>query len=168
MLDLGLDNWRIWYEKVWAVVYLVPSDTKVLEIYLLKNTKNPMMSSYMTKLEFPPEPYMLFRLEKLPHICCLLLLWVFVKLCWPLWEVCHALKIKIMYTPQIPTAPTLGVRKTCLPSRSTKKNVLLLHWEWTQNMLDRFFIHQINAPSSCCYLKVLLQKKDRGLCKSYS
>ena len=22
----------------------------------------------MTKLEFPPEPYMLFRLEKLPHI----------------------------------------------------------------------------------------------------
>jgi hypothetical protein len=27
-------------------------------------------------------------------------------------------------------------------------------------MLDRFFIYQINAPSSCCYLsKVLLQKE---------
>ena len=23
----------------------------------------------------------------------------FVKLCWPLWEICHALKIKITYTP---------------------------------------------------------------------
>ena len=30
-----------------------------------------MMSSYMTKLEFLPEPYMLFIIEKLPHICCL-------------------------------------------------------------------------------------------------
>jgi hypothetical protein len=39
MLDLSLDNWRIWYEKVWAVVYLVPSNTKVLEIYPLKNIK---------------------------------------------------------------------------------------------------------------------------------
>ena len=39
MLDLSLDNWRICYEKVWAAVYLVPSDTKVLEIYLLKNMK---------------------------------------------------------------------------------------------------------------------------------
>jgi hypothetical protein len=27
------------YEKVRATVYLIPSDTKVLEIYLLKNTK---------------------------------------------------------------------------------------------------------------------------------
>ena len=39
MLDLSLGNWHIWYEKVWAVVYLVPSDTKVLEISLLKNIK---------------------------------------------------------------------------------------------------------------------------------
>ena len=27
-----------------------------------------MMSSCMTKLEFPPEPYILFGLGKLPHI----------------------------------------------------------------------------------------------------
>ena len=39
MLDLSLGNWQIWYEKVWVDVYLVPSDTKVLEIYLLKNIK---------------------------------------------------------------------------------------------------------------------------------
>ena len=34
MLDLRLGNWRIWYEKVWAAIYLVPSDTKILEISL--------------------------------------------------------------------------------------------------------------------------------------
>jgi hypothetical protein len=39
MIDLSLSNWWIWYEIVWATVYLVPSDTKVLEIYLLKNMK---------------------------------------------------------------------------------------------------------------------------------
>ena len=40
MLDLSLGNWRIWYEKVWAAVYLIPSDTKVSEIYFLKKHKN--------------------------------------------------------------------------------------------------------------------------------
>ena len=36
----------------------------------------------------------------------------------------------------------------------------------TRNMLIRFPIHQINAPSSCCYLsKVLLQKRDMGYAK---
>jgi hypothetical protein len=36
-------------------------------------------------------------------------------------------------------------------------------------MFARFSIHQLNAPSSYCYLsKVLLQKRDMGLCKSYS
>jgi hypothetical protein len=39
MLDLSLSNWRIWYKKVWAAVYLVPSDTEVSEIYLLKKYK---------------------------------------------------------------------------------------------------------------------------------
>ena len=33
-------------------------------------------------------------------------------------------------------------------------------------MLDRFSIHQINAPTSCCYLsKVLLQKEAWGYAK---
>jgi hypothetical protein len=36
-------------------------------------------------------------------------------------------------------------------------------------MFVRFYIHQINAPNSCCYLsKVLKQKRGMGLCKSYS
>jgi hypothetical protein len=42
-------------------------------------------------------------------------------------------------------------------------------WGEHKNMFARFSIHQLNAPSSCCYLsKVLLQKRDMGLCKSYS
>ena len=41
MLDLILDNWRIWYEKVWADVYFVPSDTKVLEIYVTPSVLRP-------------------------------------------------------------------------------------------------------------------------------
>jgi hypothetical protein len=34
-------------------------------------------------------------------------------------------------------------------------------------MLDRCFIHQINAPSSCCCLsKVLLQKRSKSYAKT--
>jgi hypothetical protein len=72
MLDLNLGNRWIWYKKVWAIVYLVPSNIEVPKIYLLKKYKF-MMSSCMTKLEFLPEPYMMFRLGKpFTHICCLL------------------------------------------------------------------------------------------------
>ena len=52
----------------------------------------------MTKLEFLPEPYMLFTIGKLPLICYLFCI-KFSQACGPLWEVCHALKIKITYTP---------------------------------------------------------------------
>jgi hypothetical protein len=38
-LDLGLGDWWAWYGKVLSCCYLVPSDTRVLEIYLLKNLK---------------------------------------------------------------------------------------------------------------------------------
>jgi hypothetical protein len=69
MLDLSLGNWWIWYEKVWATVYLIPSDTKVLEIYFFKRHKNTTWwLPFMTKPEFLPEPYMIFRLGKLPLI----------------------------------------------------------------------------------------------------
>ena len=37
-----------------------------------------------------------------------------------------------------------------------------------KNMLDRFFIHQINAPSFCCYFsKLLLQKRGMGMQKLF-
>jgi hypothetical protein len=122
MLDLSLGNWWIWYEKVWAVVYLVPSVTKILEIYFLENTKKCYDESYMTKLEFLLEPYMLFRPAELPHICCLYCI-----------EFCQALLILMrdlsgswnqdhVHTTQICTTPILGVgAKTCFPFRSTQK-----------------------------------------------
>jgi hypothetical protein len=53
---------------VLATVYLVSSDTRVPKIYLLKNIKSFMMSSCMTKLEFLPKPYMMFRIGKLSLI----------------------------------------------------------------------------------------------------
>ena len=113
MLDLSLGNWRIWYKKVRDTVYLVPSDTKVLENYLLKNMKILHDELLYDKAWIPTRAYMIFRLGKLPNIASCIAL-SFVKLCWPLWEVCHALKIKIMYTP-----PTYA---------------LLLHWGWHKNM----------------------------------
>jgi hypothetical protein len=69
MLDLSLGNWWIWYEKVWVIVYLVLSDTRFLEIYLLKNLKLPhdefiydeSFNSYHNHI------YMLARIEKTAH-----------------------------------------------------------------------------------------------------
>jgi hypothetical protein len=69
MLDLSLGDWRIWYEKVWVVVYLVSRETWVLEIYLLKNIKLPhdeflydeSLNSYHSHI------YMFARLGKPAH-----------------------------------------------------------------------------------------------------
>jgi hypothetical protein len=57
MLDLSLGNWWIWFEKVWATIYLIPSDTKILEISF-KNTKMLHDEFLYGKFEFPSEPYM--------------------------------------------------------------------------------------------------------------
>ena len=150
----------IW--DVWAAIYLVPSDTTVPEIYLLKNLKNASWwVPCMTKLEFLLEPNMISRLGKLPLIYATCFALSLVKLCWPLWEVYHSVKNQDhVHATHICTTPTLGVGvKTCLPSRSIK-NVLLLHWEWTQNMLVRFSIHRIIAPSFCCYLSKFCCRKE--------
>jgi hypothetical protein len=40
----------------------------------------------------------------------------------PCWEIYHAPKIKITYTPHTHAAPTLGIHKNMLPSRSTKNS----------------------------------------------
>jgi hypothetical protein len=63
---------------------------------------------------------------------------------------------------------TLGVgAKTCFPFRSTKK-YFTPTLGVNKNMFDRFFIHQINAPSSCCYLsKFLLQKRGWAMKKLF-
>ena len=98
MLDLSLGNWQVWYEKVWAVVYLVSSDTKVLEIYLLKNIKMLHDEFLYDKAWIPTRPYMLFRLGKLWYICCLFC----IEFCQALLTLMRGLscsKIKITYTP---------------------------------------------------------------------
>ena len=111
-------------------------------------------------LNFLPRPYVSL-IKNLPHK---LLALSFVDLCW---EIYHAPKIKITNTPHICAASTLEVHK----------NMIFIHLKMFdsytggehKNMLDRF-IHQINAPSSCEYLswKILLQKRDMGLCKRKS
>ena len=127
-----------------------------------------MMSSCMTKLEFLPEPYMLFRLEARKTSTYMLLAFAlgFVKLCWPLWEICHALKNQDhVHTTQICTTPTLGVgTKTCVPSRSTQKcftptlgvntKTCLIGFPSTQNKCSKVLVD--------ISLKVLLQKSDMG------
>jgi hypothetical protein len=84
MLDLSLGSWWVWYEKVWATVYLVLSDTRVLEIYLLKILKllhdeflyDESLNSYHNHI------YMLDRLGS--TLIDLLLVYALsvVKLCW--------------------------------------------------------------------------------------
>lgn len=121
MLDLSLGSWWIWFENIWAVVYLVPSDTRVLEIYLLKNLKCYMMYSCMTNLKFLPKLDTISRLE-IFHIYAACLCIEFCQPLWPLWEACHTFKIKIKHTP-----PKYGLRytgvgaKTCHSIRSTQK-----------------------------------------------
>jgi hypothetical protein len=84
MLDLSLSSWRVWYEKVWATVYLVLSYTRVLEIYCLKILKllhdeflyDESLNSYHSHI------YMLDRLGSplidLLHVYALSV----VNLCW--------------------------------------------------------------------------------------
>ena len=76
----------------------------------------------MTKLEFPPEPYMLFRLEKLPQICCLLLYWVLSSFVDPYERSIMLLKSRSRtHHPDMHCCYTGVGAKTCLPSRSTQK-----------------------------------------------
>ena len=160
MLDPSLGNWQIWYEKVWAVVYLIPCNTKVLENCLLKKHKNATWwVPVWQKLEFPPEPYMLFRLGKLPHICYLLLHWVLSSFVDPYERFVMLLKsISRTHHPHLHYSYTGGRHKNMSFHLDPPKNVLLLHWEWTpKTCLTGFTIHQINAPSFLCFLsKVLL------------
>jgi hypothetical protein len=79
--------------------YLSSSKVKLsFEVFFLKNKKNHMMSFCTTKLKFLPMPY-ISRLGKPSTYILLVYVLSFIKFYWPLWEVCHTLKIKITYTP---------------------------------------------------------------------
>ena len=104
------------------------------------------MSSYMTKLEFPIETYMLFRLGKLPHIWYLLLHWVLLSFVDPYERFVMLLKSRsCTHQPNIHYSYTRRRRKICFPSRSTQKCSTPTLGVNTKNMLVRFPIHQINA-----------------------
>ena len=117
----------------------------------------------MTKLKFPPEPYMLIRLGKLPHICCLLLHWVLSSFVDPYERFVLLLKSRSRtHHPHMHYSYTRGRCKNMPFHLDPPKNVLLLHWGWTPKI---FFIdiHQINAPSSsCCLSKVFVAEKKHG------
>ena len=121
MLDLSLGNWRIWYEKVWAIVYLVPSDTKVLEIYLLKNVKMLHYEFLYDKAWIPTRALHVIRLEKLPHICFLLLHWVLSSFIDPYERFVMLLKSRSRTHHIYLLLLHWKYAKTCLPSRSTQK-----------------------------------------------
>ena len=119
-----------------------------------------MMSSCMTKLEFPPEPYMLFRLGKLPHTCCLLLHWVLSSFVDPYERFVMLLKSRSRTHHTYLLLLHWEYAKTWLPSRFTQKCSTPTLGVNTKNMFVRYSFHQINAPSSCCYLSKFYCRKE--------
>jgi hypothetical protein len=78
-----------------------------------------------------------------------------VKPCDPCWEIYHASKIKITYTPYIYAAPTLGVRKNMFSIYPK------MFYSYTGYRHKNIFV-RINAPSSCKCLswKVSIAEKE--------
>jgi hypothetical protein len=75
----------------------------------------------MTKLEFLPKPYMIFRLEKLPIICCLFCI-EFSQALMPYERFVMLLKSRSHTHYPHCTILTLGISaKHVIPSRSTQK-----------------------------------------------
>ena len=125
------------------------------------------MSSCMTKLEFPLETYMLFRLGKLPHICYLLLHWVLLSFVDPCERFVMLLKSRSRtHHPHMHYSYTGSWCKNMPFHLDPPKMFYSYTGSEHQKILDRFSIPQINAPSSYCYLsKVLLQKRGMGYAK---
>ena len=91
----------------------------------------------------------------------------FVKLCDPSERFVMLLKSRSRtHHPHMHYSYTRSRRKNMPPIWIHSKMFYSYTGSEHKNMLDRFFIHQINAPSSCCYLsKVLLQKRGMGYVK---
>ena len=120
-----------------------------------------MMSSYMTKLEFLLEPYILFRIGKLPHICCLFCVEFSQALLMPCERFVMLLKSRSRTNhPNMHYSYTRG-RHNNMPSVQIHPKIFYSQTRRKHQKYALQDIHQINAPSSCCYLsKVLLQSKE--------
>jgi hypothetical protein len=104
------------------------------QIFIFWKNIKFMMSSYMTKLEFLPEPYMMFRLEKpFSHICCLLCIEFSQVLLMPYERFVMLLKLRSRtHHPHMHYSYTGSRRNNMSFHLDSLKNVLLLHYEWTQ------------------------------------
>ena len=120
-----------------------------------------MMRSCMTKLEFLLDPNMfIFRLGKLSLICYLFCIEFSQALLMPYERFVILLKSRSRtHHPHMHYSYTGGRRKNMPSIQIHPKNVLLLHWEKTPKI---YFIgfHQINAPSSYCYLSKVCCRKE--------
>ena len=139
MLDLSLGNWR--YDMRWPeLLFILFQVTLKFWIFIFwKTQKCYMMSSCMTKLEFPQESYMLFRLEKPSHICCLLLQWVLSSFVDPYERFVMLLKSRSRtHHPHMHYSYIGGSRKNhATPSRFTQKCFTPTLGVNHNNMLDR-------------------------------
>ena len=126
------------------------------------------MSSCMTKLEFPLEPYMLFRLGKLPHICCLFLHWVLSSFVDPYERFVMLLKSRSRTHHSHMHCSYTGGRHKNMPSIQIQPKMFYSYTRGEhKNMLVRFPL-KINAQNPCCYLsKDLLQKRGMAMQKLF-
>ena len=114
------------------------------------------MCSCMTKLEFLPKPYMLFRLKKLPLIYMLLVLhWVLSRFVDPYERFVMLLKSRsCTHHPHMHYSNTMGRHNNMPFHLDPPKNVSLLHWEWT----PKTFL--IGYPPNKCSKFLLLSLKS--------
>jgi hypothetical protein len=104
------------------------------------------MSSCITKLEFLPEPYMMFRIGKpFTHICCLLCIEFSQVLLMPYERFIMLLKSRShTHHPYMHYSYTRSRHNNMSFHLDSLKNILLLHWEWTQK------IYPIGYPPNKC------------------
>jgi hypothetical protein len=104
----------------------------------------------MAKLEFLPEPYMLFRLGKLPYIGYSLLHLILSSFVDPYERFVMLLKSRSRtHHPHMHYSYTVGRRKNTLSVKIHPKMFYSYTGGEHKNMLTKFFINQINVQGSC-------------------
>ena len=129
-----------------------------------------MMSSCMTKPEFPPDPYMLFRLGKLPLIYAVCFYIEFLS-CFvdPYERFVMLLKSRSRtHHPHMHYSYTGGRRNNMPFHLDPPKNVLLQHWEKTPKIFLIGYLPNKCSKFLLLSLKSFVAEKKQGLCKSDS
>jgi len=87
------------------------SETKFWSILYWKKWKINHHEFLYDKAKIPTNALYISRLGKPSTYMMLVYVLSSVKLYWPLWEACHAFKIKITYTPLCPTNALIGLNQ---------------------------------------------------------